>query len=316
MSHAVFSHLPVLQAEVMAQMKIRANGLYVDGTYGRGGHARSILDQLQSDNGGRLLLFDKDPEAIAAAHQYMGHDYRVTILHDDYAHISTRLAALQLNEQVDGLLLDLGVSSPQLDDARRGFSFQKKGPLDMRMNPEQGESAAEWLGYADEKDIAKVLWELGEERFSRRIARKIVETRKQTPIKETTVLAALIASCLPWHDQKKHPATRSFQAIRMHINHELAHIVAVLNSIFSILKIGGRLLVISFHSLEDRIVKRFFKQQSCRPIVPKRIPIRETELVSNIRLKIIGKAIKASAKEQALNPRARSAVLRVAERIA
>lgn len=314
MSASVFSHAPVLHSEVIAQLNIRSDGLYVDGTYGRGGHAQSILDQLGEN--GRLIVMDKDPVAIESARQSMSHDLRVTIVQDDFSHMAALLAELQLSEKVDGVLLDLGVSSPQLDDASRGFSFQKNGPLDMRMNPDQGESAAEWLRYADEKDIAKVLWELGEERYSRRIAKKIVETRDQQPIEDTASLSALIASCVPRRDQKKHPATRSFQAIRIHINRELDRIVEVLDSIFDVLSIGGRLLVISFHSLEDRLVKRFIKTQSSKPKVPRGMPIRESELVSNIRLKAVGKAIKAGTAELAVNPRARSAVLRVAERIA
>ncbi len=314
MSASVFSHVPVLHSEVIAQLNIRADGLYVDGTYGRGGHAQSILDRLGEN--GRLIVMDKDPAAIEAARQAMSHDVRVTIVRDDFAHIREQLAELQLSEKVDGVLLDLGVSSPQLDDAGRGFSFQKNGPLDMRMNPEQGESAAEWLRYADERDIAKVLWELGEERFSRRIAKKIVETRDQQPIEDTASLSALIAGCIPQREQKKHPATRSFQAIRIHINQELDRITEVLNSIFEVLRVGGRLLVISFHSLEDRLVKRFIKAQSSKPKVPRGMPIRESELISNIRLKAVGKAIKAGAGELTTNPRARSAVLRVAERVA
>lgn len=314
MSASVFSHAPVLHSEVIAQLNIRSDGLYVDGTYGRGGHAQSILDQLGEN--GRLIVMDKDPVAIESARQSMSHDLRVTIVQDDFSHMAALLAELQLSEKVDGVLLDLGVSSPQLDDASRGFSFQKNGPLDMRMNPDQGESAAEWLRYADEKDIAKVLWELGEERYSRRIAKKIVETRDQQPIEDTASLSALIASCVPQRDQKKHPATRSFQAIRIHINRELDRIVEVLDSIFDVLSVGGRLLVISFHSLEDRLVKRFIKTQSSKPKVPRGMPIRESELVSNIRLKAVGKAIKAGTAELAVNPRARSAVLRVAERIA
>lgn len=314
MNGKAFNHAPVLHAEVISQLDIRADGLYVDGTYGRGGHAQSILNQLGEQ--GRLIVMDKDPEAIESARRRLGHDNRVTILHDDYAHMREQLKELRLNEKVDGVLLDLGVSSPQLDDASRGFSFQKNGPLDMRMNPEQGESAAEWLQRADEKDIAKVLWELGEERFSRRIARKIVETREQQAIEDTAGLSALIAGCIPQRDKKKHPATRSFQAIRIYINRELDHILTLLDSIFEILKIGGRLLVISFHSLEDRLVKRFFKAQSSPPKLPKGLPIRDSEIVSNIRLKVIGKAIKAGTAELAVNPRSRSAVLRVAERVA
>ena len=224
---------------------------------------------------------DKDPEAIESARQSLGHDQRVTILHDDYAHMSVQLAKLQLSRQVDGVLLDLGVSSPQFDDASRGFSFRKNGPLDMRMNPQQGESATEWLRRADQEDIAKVLWELGEERFSRRIARKIVATREQMPIEDTLGLSALIAECLPRHERKKHPATRSFQAIRMYVNRELEQVAAMLGAIFNVLKVGGRLLVISFHSLEDRLVKRFFRKHSSQATVPKRIPLRNQELMLN-----------------------------------
>lgn len=308
-----FNHAPVLHREVIEQMNIRADGLYVDGTYGRGGHAQSILDQLGEH--GRLIVMDKDPEAIESARSRMGDDLRVTIVHDDYEHLPRLLAEMKLVAQVDGVLLDLGVSSPQLDDASRGFSFQKSGPLDMRMNPQEGKSAAEWLQHADADSIAKVLWELGEERFSRRIARKIVETRDDQPIEDTATLSSLIASCIPQREQKKHPATRSFQAIRIFINRELEHLTAMLDSIFDVLKIGGRLLVISFHSLEDRIVKRFFKAQSSKPKLPRGLPIRESELVANIRLRIIGKAFKAGPQELAANPRARSAVLRVAERV-
>ena len=312
MSKAEFDHAPVLRYEVLEQMNIRADGLYVDGTYGRGGHAQSILDRLGEQ--GRLIVMDKDPEAIKSAQSRMGHDLRVTIVHDDFEHLPGLLAELDLSEQVDGVLLDLGVSSPQLDDASRGFSFQKSGPLDMRMNPREGESAAEWLLHADESSIAKVLWELGEERFSRRIARKIIETRDQQPIDNTAALSSLIAGCIPRREQKKHPATRSFQAIRIYINRELEHLAAMLDTLFDVLKVGGRLLVISFHSLEDRIVKRFFKAQSSKPKVPRGLPLTESELIANIRLKIIGKAFKAGLKEVAENPRARSAVLRVAER--
>ncbi|NNE62901.1 MAG: 16S rRNA (cytosine(1402)-N(4))-methyltransferase RsmH [Gammaproteobacteria bacterium] len=313
MNESAFNHAPVLHCEVIEQMNIRADGLYVDGTYGRGGHAQSILDRLGEN--GRLIVMDKDPEAVESARSKMGSDMRVTIVHDDYEHLPGLLAEMKLGAQVDGVLLDLGVSSPQLDDASRGFSFQKSGPLDMRMNPQEGESAAEWLQHADADNIAKVLWELGEERFSRRIARKIVETRDHQPIEDTAALSALIASCIPQREQKKHPATRSFQAIRIYINRELEHLTAILDAIFDVLRIGGRLLVISFHSLEDRIVKRFFKAQSSKPRVPKGLPLTESQLMANIRLKIIGKAFKAGPQELAKNPRARSAVLRVAERV-
>jgi len=312
MSGTEFSHAPVMHDEIMHYLNIQPDGIYVDGTYGRGGHAKSILSQLGKN--GRLIVMDKDPEAIKAARETLGDDTRVTIFHDDYANMSETLAAADLKQQVDGVLLDLGVSSPQLDDATRGFSFQKNGPLDMRMNPLQGESAAEWLRRAEEKEISRVLWELGEERYARRIARKIVEVRETQNIEDTATLSALISACVPSLKNKKHPATRSFQAIRIHINQELAHLSRLLDSIFDILKIGGRLLVISFHSLEDRLVKRFFRQHSTPPKLPRGLPLRDSEILSTIRLRAIGKAIKAGVVEISLNPRARSAVLRVAER--
>ncbi|MDH3386416.1 MAG: 16S rRNA (cytosine(1402)-N(4))-methyltransferase RsmH [Gammaproteobacteria bacterium] len=307
-------HAPVLHDEVIVGLAIRPDGNYVDGTYGRGGHARSILDGLGER--GRLIVMDRDPQAIADARATLGRDKRVTIIHDDYANLQAQVAKLDLLEQIDGILLDLGVSSPQLDDARRGFSFQQAGPLDMRMNPDAGQSAASWLAQADEAEIARVLWEYGEERHSRRIARKIVEVRANRPIDDTATLAALIGDILPRPKHNKNPATRSFQAIRIHINQELAQLQRLLDSVFDILKVGGRLLVISFHSLEDRVVKRFFKSHSTRPKIPRRLPLRDSEIDSVIRLRLVGGAIKAGASEISTNPRARSAVLRIAERAA
>jgi 16S rRNA (cytosine1402-N4)-methyltransferase len=308
------SHLSVLHDEVIAALVIRPDGHYVDGTYGRGGHARSILAKL--DSRGRLIVMDRDPQAIADARQRMGDDARVTIIHDDYVNLPARLAALGLGEQIDGVLLDLGVSSPQLDDAERGFSFQHSGPLDMRMDPTQGQTAAEWLATADESEIARVLWEFGEERQSRRIARRIVERRQSSPIETTAELARLIAETLPRPKNNRNPATRSFQAIRIHINQELAQLAQFLEAVFDILKIGGRLLIISFHSLEDRLVKRFFKTHSTAQKLPRGLPLRDDQIDSGIRLKTLGKAIRAGAGELASNPRARSAVLRIAERAA
>jgi 16S rRNA (cytosine1402-N4)-methyltransferase len=307
-------HAPVLHDEAIAALEIKPDGRYVDGTYGRGGHARSILAGLGEQ--GRLIVMDRDPEAIADAHRTFDADNRVTIIHDDYANLQTRMAELELLEQIDGILLDLGVSSPQLDDASRGFSFQQNGPLDMRMNPAQGESAADWLAQADEAEIARVLWQYGEERQSRRIAKKIVEVRQSRAIDDTASLAGLISEVLARPKNHRHPATRSFQAIRIHINQELGQIERLLETVFDILKIGGRLLVISFHSLEDRLVKRFFKKLSTRQKIPRGLPLRDSEIESGIRLKVTLKAIKAGAGELALNPRSRSAVLRVAERAA
>ena len=308
------SHAPVLHDEALAALEIKPDGRYVDGTYGRGGHARSILAALGER--GRLIVMDRDPQAIANARQTMGSDSRVTIIHDDYANLRTQIAELDLLEQIDGILLDLGVSSPQLDDARRGFSFQQNGPLDMRMNPSQGESAAQWLAHADEAEIAKVLWDYGEERHSRRIAKRIVEFRKSHEIVDTATLAALISEVVPRPKNNRHAATRSFQAVRIHINQELDQIQRLLETVLDILRIGGRLLIISFHSLEDRLVKRFFKSQSTRRKIPRGLPLRDNEIPSDIRLKLTSGAIKAGAKELASNPRARSAVLRIVERAA
>jgi len=307
-------HRPVLLEEATGALAIRPDGLYVDGTYGRGGHAREILARLGKQ--GRLLVMDRDPEAIAAAQTEHGEDARVTIIHDEYARLDRHLEDLGLLERVDGLLLDLGVSSPQLDDAARGFSFQAAGPLDMRMNPGQGQSAAEWLMTADEQEISDVLWRLGEEKYARRIARRIVEQRAGDPLRDTRQLAELIRQCVPAGRERKHPATRSFQAIRIRINAELEQLQQLLERLFRILRIGGRVAIISFHSLEDRLVKRFFRQQSTAPAVPRGLPLRESERERNQRLRLVGKAIKPAAGEIEDNPRARSAVLRVAERIA
>ncbi len=308
-----YEHAPVLFAEVSSYMDIKPDGVYVDGTYGRGGHALAILKKL--NNKGRLLVMDKDPEAIADAERKLGKDQRVTIIHDDYEQMATHLDSLGLAQLVDGVLLDLGVSSPQLDDASRGFSFQKNGPLDMRMNPEDGDSASSWLMAATEKEIATVLWRLGEEKFSRRIAAKIIEYRKDKPINDTQTLVNIIKECIPAGREKKHPATRSFQAIRIKVNRELEQIESLLLAIFRVVKIGGRILIISFHSLEDRLVKQFFKKQSSMLALPRGLPVRDSDRKSTIRLRLIGKAIKATSDEVAINPRSRSAVLRVAERV-
>lgn len=308
------AHAPVMHQEVIDGLAIRPDGNYVDGTYGRGGHARSILAALGDQ--GRLIVMDRDPQAIADARETLGADRRVTIIHDDYANMQNQIADLDLLEKIDGILLDLGVSSPQLDDADRGFSFQHNGPLDMRMNPESGQSAAAWLRQADEAEIAKVLWEYGEERLSRRIARKIVAVRADDPIEDTATLARLISDTMPRPKNNRHPATRSFQAIRIHINQELAQLQRLLDSVIGILRSGGRLLVISFHSLEDRLVKRFFKAQSSPAKLPRGLPLRDSEIQSVIPLRLVGKAVKAAASELSSNPRARSAVLRIAERAA
>ena len=301
-------HLPVLFDEVMEGLAVKSDGTYLDGTFGRGGHARGVLGKLGP--GGRLLLMDKDPDAIASAQREFGDDPRVAIFRGSFAELAQWDATAA---GLDGILFDLGVSSPQLDVAERGFSFGRDGPLDMRMDPDSGESAAQWLARADADEIANVLWQYGEERMSRRIARAIVAARVQEPLVRTGQLAALIASVMPRGKDKIHPATRSFQAIRIYINRELADLEAGLEAAMQRLKAGGRLAVISFHSLEDRITKRFIaaraKAPPANPRMPEVQPFTPTLLA-------IGGARKAGSAELAVNPRARSAVLRVAERVA
>ena len=300
------AHLPVLYAQVMDGLRVVEDGRYLDGTFGRGGHARGVLEQLGP--GGRLLLMDKDPEAIAEAERNFGGDARVSIRRGSFASLGAWAQARDL----DGILFDLGVSSPQLDVAERGFSFGKDGPLDMRMDPESGESAAQWLAHADEREIADVLWTYGEEKQSRRIARAIVAQRGQAPLERTAQLAALIASVMPRGDSKIHPATRSFQAIRIHVNRELADLELGLDAAMARLKPGGRLAVISFHSLEDRIVKQFMARHAKAPPANRRMPV---EVAFTPVLRLLGGAQKAGDVELSANPRARSAVLRVAERL-
>ncbi|QDH70961.1 16S rRNA (cytosine(1402)-N(4))-methyltransferase RsmH [Marilutibacter alkalisoli] len=300
-------HLPVMYAQVLEGLRVIGDGTYLDGTFGRGGHARGVLAKLGP--GGRLLLMDKDPEAIAVAEREFGADPRVSIFRGSFAALGGWDAT---SAGLDGVLLDLGVSSPQLDVAERGFSFGKDGPLDMRMDPDTGESAAEWLARADEREIADVLWTYGEERMSRRIARAIVAGRGENPLTRTAQLAELIARAMPRGDAKIHPATRSFQAIRIHINRELADLEAGLDGALARLRPGGRLAVISFHSLEDRIVKRFIARHAKAPPANRRMPV---EVAFTPTLRAIGSAIKADDEEIASNPRARSAVLRVAEKL-
>ncbi len=299
------AHLPVLYTQVMEGLQVIENGTYLDGTFGRGGHARGVLQQLGP--GGRLLLMDKDPEAIAVAEQSFGADPRVSIRRGSFASLGGWEAARGL----DGILFDLGVSSPQLDVAERGFSFGKDGPLDMRMDPDAGESAAQWLARADEREIADVLWTYGEEKQSRRIARAIVARRVEQPFTRTAQLAELIASVMPRGKDKIHPATRSFQAIRIHINRELADLETGLDAALAALKPGGRLAVISFHSLEDRIVKQFINRHAKAPPSNRRLP-QVQDFVPT--LEAVSGAIKADDDELAVNPRARSAVLRVARK--
>jgi len=307
MSH---THVSVLLAETIEGLAIKPNGIYIDGTFGRGGHTEAILKHLNAD--GKILAIDKDPHAIAAGKKKFAEDPRILFYQGSFAEMATAAQTL-FNKPVDGVLLDLGVSSPQLDDATRGFSFKADGPLDMRMNFNAGMSAAEWLNQAKQEDIAKVLWEYGEEKFSRRIAQAIVEARVNEPFTRTQQLANLIAKTIPKFDQHKHPATRSFQAIRIYINQELQDLETGLKAAIETLAMGGRLVVISFHSLEDRIVKQFMNTLAKGNEVLRKLPLSEEQL--GIRLRLIGKAIKPSEKELAHNVRARSAILRIGEKI-
>ncbi len=306
-AHLPVPHLPVMYAQVMEGLRILEDGAYLDGTFGRGGHARGVLEHLNA--GGRLLLMDKDPEAIHVAEREFGTDARVAIRRGSFADLGEWAAA---QAGLDGVLFDLGVSSPQLDVAERGFSFGKDGPLDMRMDPDGGESAAQWLARADDREIADVLWLYGEEKQSRRIARTIVARRGDTPLTRTAQLAELIASVVPRGAQKIHPATRSFQAVRIFINRELADLERGLDAAYAALKPGGRLAVISFHSLEDRIVKQFIARHAKAPPANRRMPI---EIAFTPTLRAISDARKADNAEIVVNPRARSAVLRVAEKL-
>lgn len=305
---AVPAHVPVLFHEAIEALAVRPDGRYLDGTFGRGGHARAVLQRLGPQ--GRLLVMDKDPQAIAAVVPVLGADARVAVRQDSFAQMAYWDEA---QAGLDGILLDLGVSSPQLDQPERGFSFQHDGPLDMRMNPEAGESVAEFLARADQEQIADVLWQFGEERMSRRIARAIVERRTAHALQTTRQLADLIAATIGRREPGKHPATRSFQALRIHINRELDDLSQGLDAALACLRVGGRLAVISFHSLEDRIVKRFMLGHARAPAANRRLPA-----VSDFtaRLRLVGAAMSASEQEVTTNPRARSAVLRVAEKLA
>ena len=300
-------HLPVMLAEAVEGLRVLPGGTYLDGTFGRGGHARDVLERLGP--GGRLLLMDKDPEAIEVATRAFGEDPRVAIRQGSFAELGHWDA---VRDGLDGVLLDLGVSSPQLDVAGRGFSFGKDGPLDMRMDPGSGESAAAWLARADEREIADVLWTLGEERMSRRIARAIVARRAEQPFDRTADLAALVASVVPRGEGRIHPATRTFQAIRIHVNRELDDLHAGLDAAHDALRPGGRLVVISFHSLEDRIAKQFIARHAKAPPTNRRMPVVEPFTPT---LRALGGAVKGGDAELQANPRARSAVLRIAERV-
>ena len=292
-------------------LNLRQDGIYLDATFGRGGHSAAILQQLGT--GGRLLVMDRDPEAMAAAREMAARDPRLEVIDRRFGDLRTELAQRKLEGLVDGVLFDLGLSSPQVDDSSRGFSFSADGPLDMRMDPRTGVSAAEWINTAHERELADTIFRYGEERHSRRIAARIIKERKSEPIATTGRLAAVIAAALPGRERRKHPATRAFQGIRIHVNEELDELRKGLAGALEVLRIGARLAVISFHSLEDRIVKRFILEQSRGDDFPRDLPVTKGQLRARIRP--IGKSRRATAAEVARNPRARSAVLRVAEKL-
>lgn len=303
-------HVTVLLNEAVAGLQVQPAGVYVDGTFGRGGHSRLILSQLGKD--GRLVVFDKDPQAIAVAQELARQDARVLVVHEGFSALKRSLQQLGIS-RINGALFDLGISSPQIDDAGRGFSFRFDAPLDMRMDTTRGQSAAQWLAVAEEQDIHEVIKNYGEERFSRQIARTIVAQRDQSPITTTGQLARLVAQVVRTRERGQDPATRTFQAIRIFINRELEEITVVLPQVMECLVAGGRMAVISFHSLEDRIVKRFMQQHSKPAPLPRWAVVKEAER-EQPPLRLIGKAQKPVLAEIEVNPRARSAVLRVAER--
>ena len=303
-------HVPVLLEEALQALQVKQDGVYVDATYGRGGHAREILQRLGAH--GQLLVFDRDPQACEDARRKFGADARMKITQGPFSLLERTIDNLGLAGKINGILFDLGVSSPQLDDARRGFSFRTDGSLDMRMNPQAGESAADWIRRAEENEIARVIREYGEERFAKRIARVIVSEREIEPIMTTRRLAEIVTRAVPSREKNKDPATRTFQAIRIHVNRELEELREVLPQTIRLLATGGRLVAISFHSLEDRIVKHFLRAEAKGDDLPPDFPVRHDHF--RPRLKTVGKAIRAGDAEARRNPRARSAVLRVAER--
>jgi 16S rRNA (cytosine1402-N4)-methyltransferase len=307
----VVSHEPVLRKEALEGLAVREDGQYLDGTYGRGGHANSILRGLGPD--GRMLVIDRDPVAVAEARTQMGGDPRVRVMQGNFADMQALSKEAGLESSYQGILLDLGVSSPQLDEPERGFSFRADGPLDMRMDPDSGQSAADWINSASAAAIADVIRRYGEERFARRIAAAIVTAREEAPLVTTARLAEIVARAVPGREPGKNPATRTFQAIRIHINEELSSITRGLEQAVPMLAPGGRLCVISFHSLEDRIVKRFVRRESLEDEVWRGLP----DMPDSARpaLRRLGGAIKPGEEETGANPRARSAVLRVAERL-
>ncbi|MGD2130875.1 MAG: 16S rRNA (cytosine(1402)-N(4))-methyltransferase RsmH [Lysobacterales bacterium] len=308
---SVDEHRPVLLEEAVQALNIRPDGTYLDGTFGRGGHSRAILARLSGE--GCLFALDRDPEAVAAGAELMESDPRFVIVQGEFAEMERYVREWGVEEGLDGILLDIGVSSPQLDDPARGFSFMGDGPLDMRMNPLRGVSAKEWLAEASERELTRVFWEFGEERYARRIARSIVMTRQKQRLETTGQLARLIENTVGRREKNKHPATRCFQAIRIFVNDEIAQLAQGLKQAIELLRPGGRLVVISFHSLEDRLVKRTMREAARPGKVRRNVPQHpDLEPV----LSIVGKAKKPSQAELSVNPRARSAVMRVAEKLA
>lgn len=306
-------HFPVMLAETLQQLAIKKNGVYLDCTFGRGGHSRAILNELGVS--GRLLAFDRDRDAITSdVALVLGKDRRFMLRHCRFSEMEKVIADENLLGKVDGILMDLGVSSPQLDNPERGFSFLRDGALDMRMDSSTGVSAQEWLAGVDEKTLVKVLFDYGEERFARRIAGAIIDRRSKSPIATTGQLAQLVEDAVPVREKHKHPATRSFQAIRIEINNELYELKAALQQSVRILKPEGRLVVISFHSLEDRIVKRFIRDESGYKYDPGKLPVKDIDMAKGS-LKKVGKALKAGSQEISQNVRARSAIMRVAEKV-
>jgi 16S rRNA (cytosine1402-N4)-methyltransferase len=303
-------HLTVMLEEAVAALVTDPDGFYIDGTFGRGGHSTRILQELGP--AGRLLVLDKDPQALAVAYAMQKQEPRLLVGHGSFADMRRFVIEAGSEASVAGVLLDLGVSSPQLDDPARGFSFSKDGPLDMRMDTSAGPTAAQWLAEAPEEEIARVLYEYGEEKFSRRMARAIVEERAKQQLVSTLQLADIIARANPKWERHKHPATRAFQGIRIFINRELEDLERALAAALDLLQPGGRLVVISFHSLEDRIVKQFFRREAMGEELPARLPVTRDQI--RTRLKLVGKKQKASPDEVAGNIRARSAVMRVAEK--
>lgn len=308
------SHQPVLLQEAIQGLNIKPNGIYIDATFGRGGHSKKILELLGLD--GRLIAVDQDPEAVAIANDRFSQNKSFQIVHDTFAameHIAEQQGVMGL---VNGIIFDLGVSSPQLDDAKRGFSFLRDGPLDMRMDNSKGMSARDWLEIVDEEKLIQVLKEYGEEKFARRICRAILTARDEGQINTTKQLADIVVAAVPKKEKHKHPATRTFQAIRIYINKELEAIELALEQCIRVLCPGGRMAVISFHSLEDRVVKRFMKEKAKGKALPKGLPVMDGQVELGKQLKLIGKAVKATDQEVAENIRARSAVLRISEKLA